>query len=390
MEVRIFRGITFARCRRFEKAELVRSDKDSGEENSYGTILPQPLRVRSSAAGHGDVPEMDENRLCLTIYTPENAHNLPVMVWIHGGSFLVGGSEERRYSGERLSRTGNLVVVKISYRLGVFGYLWDAEKKIGNLGLDDQRKALLWIKENISRFGGDPDNVCLFGQSAGAYSIACLISEKNPFFRRAILQSPPLGLTNSEEEAERTSRKFIRRLEKETGKTIFDASVEEMLTAQSHFTKNRMKMRFMPVKKGLLPPDSKDFAPELVIGHTAEETAPYIYRIIGRAVRSPLGKKIEHHFTDSIFTSPTDLYVRALKAGGVQVTTYLIDRHPAGSPLGSCHCMELPFILGEYENWKDSSILYGMSREEYDRISKSYLKAWTDFANGIGFNSSLL
>lgn len=403
--MRIFRGITFAKCERFRPAEPVPLEdgmKDGGAD--YGTVMPQPSRHHPVSGVALDIPKMDEHRLCLTVYAPEDADNLPVMVWIHGGSFLVGGSEEHRYSCRRLVKTGHLVAVKISYRLGTLGYLWKPDEGIGNLGLDDQRKALQWIQDNISRFGGDPDNITLFGQSAGAYSIACLMAEGNQSFRRAILQSPPLGLCNPPDKATKLAGRFAERLKKECGHGIYDASIEEIIRVQGHFTRNKMRMPFMPVTDDNSPLnpcnaqtatsrhaqlDRASLHPanplEVVIGQGADETAPFLSRPLGPISRTFIGKSLERHFTKKIFSAPIKSYTSSLREAGIETISYFINMQPPLSPLGSCHCIELPFILGEYSDWKKSAMLGGITEDEYDRLSSRYLKAWTDFANGRGF-----
>ena len=93
---------------------------------------------------------------------------LPVMVWLHGGAFQQGGARRAEYDGRRLAERG-VVVVTLNYRLGALGFLVSSpDGLLGNYGLMDQRAALHWVKENIRNFGGDPDNITLFGESAGA------------------------------------------------------------------------------------------------------------------------------------------------------------------------------------------------------------------------------
>ena len=119
----------------------------------------------------------------------------PVMMWIHGGGFQFGGSAQSVYDGSNLAGEG-VVIVTINYRLGVFGFLalpeLDEEDTLsGDFGLQDQQLALKWVKEHISTFGGDPDNITVFGQSAGGHSIGILMSSPRSegLFAKAILES---------------------------------------------------------------------------------------------------------------------------------------------------------------------------------------------------------
>ncbi|GAB0095021.1 Carboxylic ester hydrolase [Sergentomyia squamirostris] len=136
-----------------------------------------------------------EDCLFLNVYTPRlessGQRKLPVMVWIHGGAFMMDSGSEKLYSPEYLLQE-EVIVVTINYRLGPLGFLYYPRKGItGNAGLKDQLLALTWVRDNIQNFGGDPQNITLFGESAGAASVHLhLLSKKsNPLFQRVICQS---------------------------------------------------------------------------------------------------------------------------------------------------------------------------------------------------------
>ena len=144
------------------------------------------------------VPPVSEDSLYLNIWKPaDNSENLPVMVYIHGGSLQTGQPWYEDYSGEGLAREG-VIVVNMGYRLGVFGYYANEEltaeslnDTTGNYGMLDQIKALEWVRDNIAAFGGDPDNVTLSGESAGAASVSALCTSPlaKGLFKRVILES---------------------------------------------------------------------------------------------------------------------------------------------------------------------------------------------------------
>jgi para-nitrobenzyl esterase len=142
-------------------------------------------------------PPMSEDCLTLNIWAPADAHNAPVFFWIHGGALTSGSSRESLYNGARLAEHG-MVVVSINYRLGVFGWLAHPELSresplgvSGNYGLLDQIEALQWVKRNISSFGGDPANVTIAGESAGALSVMYLMASPpaRGLFAKAIAES---------------------------------------------------------------------------------------------------------------------------------------------------------------------------------------------------------
>ena len=141
-------------------------------------------------------PPRSEDCLTLNIWTSAQTglEKRPVMVWLHGGGFQFGSSASRQFDGTPLARKG-AVVVSLNYRLGVLGYLahpdLDTEGPSGNYGLQDQLAALRWVKANIAHFGGDPDNVTLFGESAGAHAVGLLMASplSKGLFQKAIAQS---------------------------------------------------------------------------------------------------------------------------------------------------------------------------------------------------------
>jgi len=173
----------------------------------FAPIAPQsPGLVEMSLGGEPD--EQSEDCLSLNIWTPGiDAGRRPVMVWVHGGSFVSGSGAGSLYRGGMLAREGDVVVVTINYRLGMLGFLahpaleddgqsWLDDQPwsgVGNWGLADQVAALQWVHDHIGAFGGDPGNVTLFGESAGGMSVSALLAvpAARGLFHRAIVESGP-------------------------------------------------------------------------------------------------------------------------------------------------------------------------------------------------------
>ena len=159
----------------------------------FGPVCPQPVQ------GYGNLGDSNEDCLSINIWTAakDAGEKRPVMVWVHGGGFVIGASSQAGYDGAELARNG-VILVSFNYRLGPLGFIahpaLSAESPAhtsGNYGLADQVFALKWVKANIAAFGGDPGNVTLFGESAGGASVAALMVSPLAagLFHRAILQS---------------------------------------------------------------------------------------------------------------------------------------------------------------------------------------------------------
>ena len=163
---------------------------------------PDCYQIPDSVANPFASPEtMSEDCLYLNIYTPAGASSptrrtkLPVMVWFHGGGFQQGAAKRPEYDARRLAQEEMTIVVTANYRLGALGFMVSSELGIlGNYGLMDQRAVLYFVKQHISRFGGNPNSITLFGESAGAVMIGLHLQMDNPgLFHKAILQSNPMG-----------------------------------------------------------------------------------------------------------------------------------------------------------------------------------------------------
>jgi len=180
---------------------------------------PLPPQGRSFVGGGRDDPKIrDEACLTLTVWSPNpRGSSLPVMVWIPGGAFVYGAGQLQLYNGSRLAANGNVVVVNVTYRLGVFGGLELGDLGKGfddNLALRDQVAALRWVRDNVRAFGGDPDRITVFGESAGATSVLALLASPlgEGLFARAIAQSPALPLIADRETRARQAHRFVERL----------------------------------------------------------------------------------------------------------------------------------------------------------------------------------
>ncbi|XP_060067071.1 uncharacterized protein LOC132547323 [Ylistrum balloti] len=192
-----FRNIPYAKppvgSRRFTKPELSGPWAGTLNATQFGPSCIQPM---SPPPYHKYLPNLNQSEDCLilNIYVPRDispSTRKSVMVWIHGGAYIVG--QGMLYDASYLALTGDVVVVTINYRLGLFGFLSTphTNELKGNYGLWDQRLALQWVKENIDNYGGDPNSVTIFGESAGGFSVSlqAIIPQNQGLFQRVIAQS---------------------------------------------------------------------------------------------------------------------------------------------------------------------------------------------------------
>jgi len=345
----------------------------SGRRPSSGEISPQPpSRLDRVMGPPRDRHPQGEDCLNLTITTPGlDDGRRPVLVWLHGGGFSSGGGLLDWYDGGALAAEGDLVVVGVNYRLGALGYLYLDGLSPGNLGLADQLEALRWVRANIAAYGGDPDNVTVAGQSAGGISIRLLMDllEARGLFRRAILQSAPLGLaTRSTEQAAKLGQVFADAL----GTDPHAAGIPEILAAQKETALTNLRLSGDPMAPAFVPvdtPDRTSFADnvrdlDVLYGWNADDMT---------AFPGAAG-------TDEVYIGPLADFGDRLSSAGAGVWSYRLDWRPEGSGFGATHCVELPLLLGTRDAWQDSPMLGKVAWEEVDAFGTALRAVWSTFA----------
>ena len=191
--------------------------------DTYGSMSPQGAISGLGDAGNQD--GTDNNCQNLNIWTPglKDGQKRPVMVWLHGGGFSSGSANGEEFDGEALSRSGDVVVVGVNHRLNVFGYLdlaayGEKYKDSANVGMWDIVDSLQWIQDNIENFGGDPDNVTVFGQSGGGAKVLALMTSPDAegLFHKGIVQSgatETMGVSfNTQESSTRLAENVLENL----------------------------------------------------------------------------------------------------------------------------------------------------------------------------------
>ncbi|UIJ82217.1 carboxylesterase/lipase family protein [Rhizobium leguminosarum] len=234
---------------------------------------------------------MSEDCLYLNVWTPVSSGPHPVLMWLHGGSQLIGGTSRPVYDGSNFARAG-ITCVTVGHRLGAFGFLelgtqLGAEYvDSGNCALRDQLVALKWVQDNIASFGGDPNQITLGGESAGGKNVAALMatSAAQRLFHAAIVISGGADTVSSREEAEAVTQRFTEASGVSAAQLI-DASVEQILTWQAMLLRSGIrKLPFRPVHGGNLLPqsplsaikDGRGASIPLLIGTSRDESVPVV------------------------------------------------------------------------------------------------------------------
>lgn len=428
-----FRGIPFAappvgslRSRPPVPAEPWSDVRDA---TKAGPVAPQPESPLEKLLG-APAPHWDEaSCLTLNVWTPGlGDKKRPVMVWIHGGAFVNGSGSSPIYDGTRFSEHGDVVVVTINYRLGVFGFLHledifgDEYAGSGLAGILDQVAALEWVRDNIAAFGGDPDCVTIFGESAGAMSIGTLLGlpSAEGLYHRAILQSGAAAFAHSRDAATTVARKVLA----EAGITTmeeFDAvPAEALLDAQIAVVAqgDRTELPFMPVVDGQYLPNmpQQSIAAGVtgdvttLIGTTHDEMTLFLLMDLGAA--DPDGEAVAMQM-ENVFGEGSEEALKRYQKNRpdasykdvlVAVSTDRVFRIPAirlaeeqigagrdsfmylftwASPvfdglLKSCHALELPFMWDALDQ-PGLSMLTG-DGEERQAIADDMHAAWIAFA----------
>ncbi|HUI02693.1 MAG TPA: carboxylesterase/lipase family protein [Acidimicrobiales bacterium] len=438
-EVWVFRGIPYASAPggagRWRRPSPAPSWVRVRDALSWGPIAPQTPPIPGFSLA-GDPTAWDEDCLNLNVWTAGvDDGRRPVLVWLHGGGFTTGTGASALFNGRRLAQKG-AVVVTINYRLGALGLLADPELAgedgggCGNWSLHDQLAALGWVRANIAWFGGDPGNVTLVGESAGAMSVSNLLAAPAGagLFHRAVIQSgppatggPPWALSRA------------RRLAQLAGVGAHDRGAlrhlpaEQLVAATQRLaseaaTTGQLPLALLPVVDGgvleEVPADviaaGGGARVPLLVGSTRDECALFtvaagtnaeigegrvaarLDRMVGpaaweivdayREARAARGESVAGDdlwtaiTTDYVFRMPLQALARAHAAHEPRTYSYLFTWE---SPFlegrfGSCHGLEIPFVFGTVAD-PAVQVFTGGTPAALE-LSEAMQRAWVAFA----------
>ncbi len=421
--VAVFKGIPYAEASRFGAPRSARGWTGTRDATQFSGVAPQSPGVMDRLFSARDL-RFTEDCLALNVYTPAaDGQRRPVMVWIHGGGFTGGAGSIPWYDGSQFGRQHDIVVVTINYRLGVLGFTHLEGIADGNAGLLDQVEALRWVAANIEGFGGDPANVTIFGESAGAMSIGALLGMPTAagLFRRAILQSGAADNVRTAARAEEVTENVLNHLglRAATASRLYDLPLRQILEAQQTIGDDISGggLPFGPVIDGTTFPQApieavaagsgKDV--DVIVGVNAHEATLFNLlsaddldrtKLIGRAARvfgTRAETVVDTYLTnrpgrnakdvwidlssDLIFGAPARRLLVALTAAGGSAYDYLFRwETPAfGGRLRSCHALEIPFV---FDNLAAPGVTqFTGDAPERQLIATAMHSAWAAFAH---------
>jgi para-nitrobenzyl esterase len=400
----------------------------------FGPVSPQVISPKLISAPY---PQSEPDCLTLNIWTPStNREKRPVMVWIHGGGLR--SHDARSYNGEFLVKRGDLVVVSLNYRLNALGFSFMPGVVTAPLGLLDQITALKWVRDNIENFGGDPNNITIFGESAGGWSVSTLLAmpEAKDLFHRAIAQSGGCNAAGFRaSEGEDLSKRILAELgiQKDDIDALQKISAYELVDADSKVWEEKLKEKHWPITTP--PYIDGEYIPEHPLNLIANGAAVGVDLLIGTNLNESSSMKLDdsNNFeevsengmqnwmklvmktlgqNEDKALSLIDAYRETRKNEGTLSAQKVLDafltdfefhisairtaeaqsvQHPntfmylftwpssfMDGLFGSFHTLEIPFVFGVLDDpfWK----IISETSEEAKKLSENIMDSWIAFA----------
>ena len=428
--INVFRGIPYAAPPvgdlRWAPPQAPAAWEGVRDASSFGPSCIQPPVPPASV--YNDPPkEASEDCLSLNVYAPADAEDAPVIVWIHGGSLRIGGAAQPVYDTTAFADRG-VVYVSINYRLGVLGWLAhpdlmaeSAEGRSGNYGLMDQIAALEWVQSNIAEFGGDPSNVTIMGESAGALSVTYLLTSPpaEGLFDKAIIQS-----TNTRNFAELGAASYDLPAAEKIGADLFNQlnfeTLEEARATDPQNLINRTTLagyapagtvdgKYIPRQLNEAFDDGEFAKVPVLAGFNSGEARTYRALLpkmpespeaYEQAIRARYGDRASDFLAiypagdmeesmlavnrDNVFGWSTERIVRSAAEAGEPAYLYIFDHcYPAMEERGLCafHASEVPFVFGTVGDLDSYPAQWPKPEpESAEALSSALVDYWASFA----------
>jgi para-nitrobenzyl esterase len=399
-------GIPYATAGRFQAPAGAADWTGVLTATSLSPACPQaPVPFLDDVLGtrYGELPGSEDcQRLSITLPADLGKdERVPVMVWLHGGSYTAGSGDLAIFDPTALVAETRVIVVSVTYRLGLFGYLATGTGRPANLGLLDQLEAFRWVQRNIGAFGGDPGRVTAFGQSAGGDAVAHLMATADApsLFQRAIIQSAPLGISRGREKMN-TAMGIAAEAVTDDTPAVDVVAIEENVAQAARKFGLMAAMPFgtqyghspLPAEAGI--EDAWNTAApgiEVLIGHTSEEARLFLPGSprLSRVARIPvLGgaivKVISWVVTEAVYGRSARKFARRHVRAGGKAYSYVLSWRAPGNIYGAAHTVDLPLLFGDKRTWEGAGLLAGASWDDIDSHGRALRALWARFAYGDG------
>lgn len=438
--VKFWKGIRYAAPPlgdlRFRAPEPPQRWTEVADATEYGPACPQPVVPRMPL----DLgAPLGEDCLRVNIWVPADVQpgaGKPVMVWLHGGAYVLGSGSQPLYDGRALAGTGDVIVVTLNYRIGALGFLdlssfgtWQRPFE-SNIGLRDVLAGLAWVRDNIAAFGGDPANVTVFGESAGAGLVTTLLAcpAAEGLFVRAIAQSSPATSVYDRERGRRVASTFLEKLGIGASdvRKLTEVSTDALVTATQEVfnevpVRNPGTLAFVPIVDGdllrdypvKLAQEGRLLPVPLIIGTNRNEAALFklmrspLMPITPRAITSmfdqiaaeqpdlqlptvdEIGSAYTGRHKSRVVSMATDIGFRLptmwLAQGHSAVAPVYLYRFDYSTPLfklllvRAAHATELPYVWGTLGGPQDVTLKLGGARIA-TAVSRRMQTRWINFA----------
>lgn len=399
-------GIPYATAGRFQPPVAAPGWTSDFAATTLAPACPQgPVPFLDDILGtrYGELPGSEDcQRLSITVPAGlADGERVPVMVWLHGGSYTSGSGDLAIFDATSLVAENRVIVVSVTYRLGLFGYLATGTGRPANLGLLDQLEAFRWVQRNIAAFGGDPGRVTAFGQSAGGDSVAHLMATPGApsLFQRAIIQSAPLGITRGRHKMSHAMGIAAEAVTEDTP-AMDVVAVEDRV---SQVARKYGLMAAMPFGTQYghapLPPEAgieaawNATAPgiEVLIGHTSDEARLFLPRspVVSRLGKFPVVgaavvRAINWAVTEAVYGRAARKFARRHARAGGKAYSYVLSWGAPGNFYRAAHTVDLPLLFGNQRTWAAAGLLDGATWEEIDAVGREMRSLWASFARGDG------
>ena len=425
--INVWKGIRYAQPPvghlRFKAPQPLPAGKEIIDATHFGNIEAQP---KTPLRGKGNP---SEDCLFLNIWaSASGSGKKPVFFWVHGGGFTMGSGSDDLYDGSSLARNGDIIVVTFNYRLGPLGFLDlavldnDSMKFDVNLGLRDQVAALKWIRENISAFGGDTDNITIAGESAGGTSILTLMASpySKGLFQKAIVESASAKGASDKKVLASITKEYLQKLgiSADNISKLYSLPTDSFFVASKELAaKYRWSMRDfrifspvtgddflpMPINEAIENGTAKDIP--MIIGTnkdecnlfailrgnkpTPEKTAKFltlhgfsdIPSITSLYTGYPSRNSMLAVFTDGQFRIQS---IQSAEAQSAFAPVYMYRFDWTSSTLRSlglnaCHGIELPFVFGSFHSKLGSLVKLGANHRKIKALRENVQASWINF-----------